>query len=388
MNILFLDWGCFGQVDAVFTLEHQMGHKLFYFEHKDYQKRISKDFQEAFDEFVAQNQIELCYSFNFYPVLAEAAHRHNIKYLSLVYDSPFVNLYSYTMMYETNYVFIFDKTEFNRLRNMGIPTVYYTILPVNATIIDFLLEKEYDKERLSAEVSFVGALYHEEHNNVFARLSGITDFTRGYLDGVMKAQLTVSGYNFVEESLTKNVIEDMYRVSPYEDSKYGVETLEYIYANYYINRKITEIERRTLLTAAAAHSSLRLYTLDSKAVIPNAQNMGIADYYSEMPYVFHNSKINLNITLRSIYSGIPLRCMDILGAGGFLLSNFQADFLDFFVPDVDFVYYEDETDMVTKIDYYLEHENKRKAIAESGHQKVKEKHSFEICFNNMFDIVF
>lgn len=388
MNILFLDWGCFGQVDAVFTLEHQMGHKLFYFEHKDYQKRISKDFQEAFDEFVAQNQIELCYSFNFYPVLAEAAHRHNIKYLSLVYDSPFVNLYSYTMMYETNYVFIFDKTEFNRLRNMGIPTVYYTILPVNATIIDFLLEKEYDKERLSAEVSFVGALYHEEHNNVFARLSGITDFTRGYLDGVMKAQLTVSGYNFVEESLTKNVIEDMYRVSPYEDSKYGVETLEYIYANYYINRKITEIERRTLLTAAAAHSSLRLYTLDSKAVIPNAQNMGIADYYSEMPYVFHNSKINLNITLRSIYSGIPLRCMDILGAGGFLLSNFQADFLDFFVPDVDFVYYEDETDMVTKIDYYLEHEDKRKAIAESGHQKVKEKHSFEICFNNMFDIVF
>lgn len=387
MNILFLDWGCFGQVDAVFTLEHQMGHKLFYFEHKDYQERISRDFQDAFDDFAERNHIELCYSFNFYPVLAEAAHRHNIKYLSLVYDSPFVNLYSYTITYETNYVFVFDKAEFYKLRNMGISTVYYTVLPVNADIIDFLLEKEYDRERLSAEVSFVGALYHEEHNNVFARLSGITDFTRGYLDGIMKAQLSISGYNFVEETLTKNIIEDMYRVSPYEDSKYGVETLEYIYANYYINRKITEIERRRLLTAAAAHSSLRLYTLDPKAVIPNARNMGIADYYSEMPYVFHNSRINLNITLRSIYTGIPLRCMDILGAGGFLLTNFQADFWDFFVPEEDFVYYEDERDMVAKIDYYLEHEDKRRAIAENGHQKVKENHSFESCFKNMFEIM-
>ena len=116
--------------------------------------------------------------------------------------------------------------------------------------------------------------------------------------------------------------------------------------------------------------------------------MGVADYYSEMPYVFSHSKINLNITLKSIHSGIPLRCMDIMGNGGFLISNFQEDFLDYFVPDEDFVYYTDADDLLNKIDYYLSHEKERKEIAENGHQKVKKNHSFEKCFSDIIHIVF
>ena len=47
MNILFLEWGCFGKVDAVFTLKQQ-GHKIFFFKHPDYLERISHDFESAF----------------------------------------------------------------------------------------------------------------------------------------------------------------------------------------------------------------------------------------------------------------------------------------------------------------------------------------------------
>lgn len=385
MNILFLEWGCFGKVDAVFTLEHHLGHKVFFFEHKDYLERISTDFEAACDTFIEENNIDLCFSFNYYPVLATAANKNNLKYISLVYDSPFVMLYSYTMIYETNYVFIFDKQEYLKLRKMGISTVYYMPLPVNATIIDYLLTKDYDKEKLSADVSFVGALYNEDHN-FFDRLTGITDYTRGYLEGIMNAQLKISGYNFIESVLSKDIIDDMQKVVKYDNSKYGIETNEYIYANYFINRKLTAMERQSYLTAVAAHANLKLFTLDKNAVIPNAQNMGAVDYYEEMPYVFHNSKINLNITLRSIQSGIPLRCMDIMGAGGFLLTNFQADFLDYFVPSEDFVYFEDENDLVQKVQYYLEHEDERIAIARNGHQKVKENHSFEKCFGEIFRI--
>ena len=59
--------------------------------------------------------------------------------------------------------------------------------------------------------------------------------------------------------------------------------------------------------------------------LPNVINMGSVDYYDMMPYVFKCSDINLNITLRSIKTGIPLRAMDIMGAGGFLMSNYQVD---------------------------------------------------------------
>ena len=385
MNILFLDWGCFGKVDVVFTLEQQ-GHRLFFFEHPDYQQRISHDFETAFNVFVEENKIDLCFSFNYYAILSSAAQKHHLKYVSIVYDSPFVMLYSYTLINKTNYIFLFDRQEYTKLLNMGISTVYYMPLPVNATIIEHLLTKAYDREKLSAEVSFVGALYHEDHD-FFARLNGISDYTKGFLDGIMNAQLKVSGYNFIEETLTKEIVDDIQKIIKYNNSKYGIETVEYIIANYFINRRLTAIERKTLLTAAASHANLRIYTLDKHAVIPHAENMGIVDYYSEMPYVFHNSKINLNITLRSIKSGIPLRCMDIMGAGGFLLTNFQADFLNYFTPDEDYVYYTDEKDLTDKIEYYLEHDEKRIQIAKNGHRKVKENHSFERCFDTIFQIV-
>ena len=80
--------------------------------------------------------------------------------------------------------------------------------------------------------------------------------------------------------------------------------------------------------------------------------------------------------------------MDILGAGGFLLTNFQADFLDYFIPDEDFVYYTDTDDLLSKIDYYLTHEQERKEIAQNGHRKVLQNHSFEKCFQSILAIVF
>lgn len=387
MNVLFIDWGCFGKADAVFTLE-QMGYKLTMFYHKDFQERISKEYNDAFTDIIKNKNFVFCFSFNYYPVVAENCKCFHIPYVSIIYDSPYVLLYSYTLIYPTNYVFIFDKQEYLKLHNMGITTVYYTTLPVNATIIDYLIQKDFDREKLTCDVSFVGSLYNEDHN-FFDYLADINDYTKGFLDAVMEAQLKVYGYNFLEEVIsTKKILDELMRASPNVTNKYGIETPEYVYANYYLGRKITSMERQRLLTAIAEKFPIKLFTLNKDFVLPNVQNMGAADYYSEMPYIFANSKINLNITLKSIHSGIPLRAMDILGAGGFLLTNYQADFLDFFVPDEDFVYYTDTNDLLTKIDYYLSHDKERKEIAVNGHNKVLKNHSFEKCFQYIFSIVF
>ena len=115
--------------------------------------------------------------------------------------------------------------------------------------------------------------------------------------------------------------------------------------------------------------------------------MGPVDYYEEMPYVFANSKINLNITLRSIKSGIPLRAMDIMGAGGFLLTNFQSDFLDYFVPGEDFVYYDSQEDLLNKIDYFLSHEKEREEISKNGQERVRNEHNYFTFFEKIFDII-
>lgn len=386
MRILFIDWPCFGKVDVQFTLE-QAGHEFVTFFHDGYQDRINPDFDKAFKDFVGDNTFDFCFSFNFFPIVSNNCKDLDIKYVSVIYDSPYVMLYSYALINANNYVFMFDKQEYLKLKKGGINTVYYCTLPVNASIIDYLMQKPYDKNKLSADVSFVGSLYNEDHN-FFERLENLDDYTKGYLNGIMEAQLKIQGYNFIEDVLTQDILTALEKACPYTPNALGVETPSYIYANYFIDRKLTSIERQRLLASTAAHCNLKVYTLDKNAVIPNAANMGAVDYYSEMPYVFANSKINLNISLRSIQSGIPLRAMDIMGAGGFLLSNFQEDFLDCFIPDEDFVYYESEDDLNNKIDYYLSHEKERKEIALNGHKKVAQNHSFEKFFNHIFDIVF
>ncbi len=381
MRILFLDWPCFGSVDAIMTFE-EMGHSVHKFMHKDYQQRISKDFNDSCLDFINGNSIDFAFSFNFYPVLAEACKQANIRYISFIYDSPYVFLYSYTVIYPTNDIFVFDSNEYFKLTKMGIPTIHYLPLPVNSTVIDVMLKKPYDKGRVTCDVSFVGALYNEDHN-FYERLNGISDFTKGYLDGLMESQLQVQGYSFIEELLTPEITKDANKILKYDESKYGIETPEYILANYVLCRRMTQMERKRLLTAAAEVADLKLFTLDKNAVIPNATNMGITDYYSEMPLVFHESKININISLRSIVSGIPLRCMDILGAGGFLLSNYQSDMTRHFIPGEDYDYFEDATDLQNKIEYYLSHDKERKEIAANGHRKAAENHSFKVCFTQM-----
>ena len=104
--------------------------------------------------------------------------------------------------------------------------------------------------------------------------------------------------------------------------------------------------------------------------------------------VFHDSRINLNISLRSIKTGIPLRCMDIMACGGLLLSNFQADFFHDFVPGEDFDYYENKEDMLSKVEYYLDHEKERAEIAANGQQKIRDFFTIEAVLKRILDTVF
>ena len=196
-------------------------------------------------------------------------------------------------------------------------------------------------------------------------MTNLSAYAKGYLEALMAAQMKVQGYNFIQESLSP-IMDDLYKALPMDPNPDGVESREYLYAQYVINRKITGLERFDLLSAVTQHHTLDLFTHDTSVTME----------YRQMPLIFKQSRINLNISLRSIKSGIPLRAFDIMGSGGFLLSNFQTDFLEHFVPGEDYVYYESKEDLLSKIDYYLSHEDERACIAQNGHDKVATEHTF------------
>ena len=337
------------------------------------------------------------------------------RYISWIYDSPYVMLYSYTAINPCNTIYVFDKEDYLEFHKAGISTVHYLPMAANVERLDTLLpdaahyadtnhtntnrlknQRFFNREFVPAaqssqvekkgmvismdnrsflyDISFIGSLYTEKHN-FFERMTGLSDYTKGYLDALMSAQMNVHGYNFIQESLSP-IMEDLYHALPMEPNPDGVETKEYLYAQYVINRKITGLERYDLIQAIAGKHSFDLFTHDKSFRLPGLINHGSVDNYREMPLVFKQSRINLNISLRSIKSGIPQRAFDIMGSGGFLLSNYQNDFLDYFIPGEDFDFYESKSDMLNKIDYYLANEAERLLIAQNGHDKIAAAHTY------------
>ena len=385
MKMLFLDSPSFGKLDLISAFE-QKGYEIQLFNHDNLHDYRNKDFDAYFDNLVCGKGYSFVFSLNYYPAISNGCNRNGLKYIAFVYDNPLVSLYSYTLINPCNYIFLFDKSSYLDFAKEGIETVYYLPLCANTTRLSSMQLPADKRSILSADVSFVGALYNEDHN-FLDRMTDLDDYTKGYIDAIMNSQMKVNGYFFIEELLTPNIIAAMKKSLEYNTQPGGTESDAYVYANYFIARKITSMERQNLLKEVSEHFTTKLYTHNATPTLPSIQNMGAVDYYDIMPHIFKNSKINLNITLRSIRSGMPLRAWDILGAGGFLLSNYQEDFFDFFVPGEDFDFFDGPEDLLSKIEYYLSHDKERKAIAENAFQKVSENHTYLHRINTMLEIV-
>lgn len=375
MKILFIEWASYGNEDMKEAFRRE-GHSLVCFPFFNKDARNDESAVAGLPALIKKETPDVVFSFNYFPVVSNVCHKENLRYISWIYDSPYVMLYSYTAIHPCNTIYVFDKAVYQEFHKAGIPTVHYLPMAANTERLDALTSQAAPAEgrRFLYDISFIGSLYTEKHN-FFERMENLSDYTKGYLDALMSAQMNVQGYNFIQETISP-IIEDLYRSLPITPNPDGVETKEYLYAQYVINRKITGLERNDLIRTISEKYPFDLFTHDRSFSLRGLTNHGPVNNYQEMPLVFRLSKINLNISLRSILSGIPQRAFDIMGSGGFLLSNYQNDFLDFFTPGEDFIFYESKADLLDKIDYYLTHEEERLQISKSGHDKVAAAHTY------------
>ena len=397
MKVLFLDIKIFfanmDMLEAIENYRDSNGRKLevvrYPYDYVESRVRNDEAFEKDFSSALKQNSPDFVFSFNFLPVVSKVCNKEGVLYVSWIYDNPENLLYSFQVINKCNIVCMFDSGQFELFRKNRIETVEYLPLAASTKRLDKLIPGKEQIEKYYADISFVGSLYTERKQYYEEIASKVKPYTLGYMDGLIKAQLQVDGVNFVEECLPPEIVDDIQKASNlyiYPDS---AETLEYLFANYIINRQATIIERKEILTMIGAHHPLKLYTYNkNKEFAPKGvENMGPADYFEVMPYVFKLSRINLNITLRSIQNAIPLRCFDILGSGGFLLSNYQVDLARHFVPGEDYVYYDGRKDLLDKIDYFLMHDDERRSIAKNAHAKVQREHTFDVRVGQILELV-
>ena len=259
MKILFIEWASFGNADIkeAFIAE---GHTLTCFPFSNRDGRKDAEIESELSGAFIRETPDVVFSFNYFPVISQVCRKNDIKYISWIYDSPYVMLYSYTALNPCNTIYVFDKELYLEFHNAGINTVHYMPMAANVERLDRIAMTAATNSFLY-NVSFVGSLYTEQHN-FYDRMTSLSDYTKGYLEALMAAQMKVQGYNFIQESLAP-IMDDLYQALPMDPNPDGVESREYLYAQYVINRKITGLERAELLTAIAEHHALDLFTHDN-----------------------------------------------------------------------------------------------------------------------------
>lgn len=382
MNIIYVDWNCFGGRDileALYNMEHRV-HVLGLSENARYGN--DDEFMDRLVRLIRYRNADLVISFNYYPSISEACMRTGVRYFAWIYDSPYVKVYDRSIVNNVNYIGTFDSFTADELNRKGVTTVYYIPLAVNAKRLEKYVTAQYCGRW--HEVSFVGSLYNDK-NRFYERLyeAGRDMQLIGYIDAVIDAQRHLYGVNILDESLSDEVVDKINRTIPYKAADGSFTDERRVYADYYIAPRVTFLDRQEIITRLAEQHSVDYYTYTAYK-LGKAHNCGRVDYYEEMPEVFAHSKVNLNISLRSIRTGIPLRAMDIMGAGGFLLTNYQADMFRHFEPGKHFDYYTSVEEAVDKADYYIKHEDERSRIAAAAYEEMKNGHTYLARLEEVF----
>ena len=379
MRILYYDWDEFNGEDcrdAMKRLGHEVETLKLDLSGFDLTPEIEQEFKTRFDrtDETGKRYFDLVYSFDFFPNISEVCQKYDMPYVSWVFDCPHLTLDSHTNVNPVNHIYVFDRILCDRMNSKGAKTVSYSPLGVNAKRLSEYCE-QMDLETggnivYLHDVCFLGSLYDNEYN-FYDQVGYLPPALKGYTDAVIRSQQSVFGVDFFAEEaiFPYSKIQELRQYIKFEETgKYEIDYDEVI--RNILRKKVTVNERHDILEEMGKHFDTVIYTNPNAKPIEGVNNLGIASYTEKMPLVFHRSKINLNITLRCITSGVSLRVMDVLAAGGFLLTTYTPEIAEYFVDGEDLAIAYSPEDMIAKTAYYLEHEDERKQIALNGQKKV------------------
>lgn len=389
MNLLFYRYGSICEPDIIDSFRY-----LGFTVDEDTREIYNKELQpseciKGLSALLRQKKYSFVFSINFFPSVSDVCNILGIPYICLIVDSPVLELFSTSLANKCNKVFIFDRRLYEEFLPINPDGIFHIPLATNVRGNWGTCEKAgaKDKKRFASDISFIGSLYTEKcaYNN-----TKLPAKYKGYVDGLVEAQLRIYGYNFIEDCLTDDLVDEFIKARPElanfpESMNVNVRA---VIAQHFISVKTAEQERIRFLRALSDKYRVDIYTGSDTSMMPNIHNKGFAKTLTEMPIIFNQSKINLNLTAKSIRSGLSLRVFDVLGCGGFLITNYQEELPEHFNIGEDIEAYYSLDDLMDKCEYYLSHEKDRLEIAHNGFEKVKKYHTYDTRLTQMLEIAF
>lgn len=379
-NILFFQWHSFMNPGIKAALKQlDIHYDIYKYQFSDWEK--DDVFLEQFAECLRKHVYQMVLSVNFSPLIACVCSDRDVSYAAWIYDSPIHIRNTESMFFQTSHIFCFDRGRASAYEKMGIKAYH---LPLASDPKLFLKQQisAADRKKYEAQVSLVGQLYQTDYAYYCGPLD---EYQRGYLEGILKAQGKVYGAYFLPELLTDELLKGMNE--RYSQASGGTASITKAELEYMLACEVTARDRYVALAVLSNHFQVKHYAGSTDKRLKNVQFMGYADYEREMPKIFQLSDVNLNISLRTIQTGIPLRVMDVLACGGFLISNYQEELAEYFRLGEELVTYGDLDELVWLVDAYLKDEVRRKQIARCGQERVKQDFSFEKALRTILEVL-
>lgn len=334
--------------------------------------------------------IQCAISYDFSESISQACFEAGIPYIAWVYDAPQQELYTHYAQHPCNYIFVFDRMQQKRLQEIGIQNVYHMPLAIHAGKIKVALEKgKASQGECTGEVAFVGQLYRIENlENLYenADISVKKALNDNIKDCFLKWNEDTKMHGLMNETCV-HYFSDIDNHKIPKQCPYITE--QFYYEAAVLSRLLAHRERVHILNALAEKYNVKFYTFDQNVeqLSDKVEVMKGAKYDFEVSNIYHSSKINLNITLHCIETGASQRIFDVMAAGGFMLSNYQQELAELFVPGEEIVLYHNMEELEYYVEYYLSHEEERKRIAKRGQQKVVRLHDFHGKIQKVMEIV-
>lgn len=377
MKILYV-YGMEQTKDIIYNL-HKLGYDAEEYPRKQEPSMLDDEEMEKLTAYVKKHRITHLMSIHLIYNLAYVAYRTGTKYVSIIWDAPYIKLYTPFGRMENCYFSVFDKLDYERFQKAEIPHVLYQPLAVNQDNIRRWNLKEKLKGKYRDDISFVGSLY--DSNSYDRELSGMPQYLQNYFISIFEeAAFHWDGINRVYGKTDGVILEHIRKVIPGFDldNKYDIEDIKFFEILYLI-RKIANIERTCVLNTLGEAFPVTLYTNagTDTAMLPSVKVMPPVQPGLSLLTVYACSRINLNISLKGIEGGTPQRVMDIIAAGGFILTNYCAETAELFEEDKEIVMFRSPEELMEKADYYLSHDEEREKIVRAGYEKVLNCYTYE-----------
>ena len=319
--------------------------------------------------FVIENPPLFIFSINYIPFIALLCERLHVYYVAVSVDCPVFEIYNTSIKSPFNRIFLFDKEQYNSVRSENPAGIFH--LPLGAACERLTS----DTDGYEYDISFVGSLYKEK--DPFLKVSGLSGSLRNLVDSMIENQIhsTSYGNEILKSSLNAELLDLLKEDENFYPSDMSVHDIsEYVAVNDYLCPHATYLERVEILNLIAdsvPEGSLSVFTGSDTSNLSNRiSRMGTIESLIGMPKVFRQSKINLNITTRSITSGLSQRVWDILACKGFLITNYQPEIDMYFKDGYHLVTYKNQKELIDKTKYYLTHDKEREQIAQAGFEEV------------------